>query len=71
MSESPETSSFRRTTTAFHYAERRARARGLTDDDIEREQEDDDSQFWVDVWTIAHDLDRFADHKARFLKHKH
>ena len=55
---------------AFHQAEKRARARGLTDEDIEREQEDDDSQFWVDVWMIAQDLDRFTDHKSRFLRHQ-
>jgi hypothetical protein len=29
-------------------ASKRARARGLSDDDIDREAEDDNSQFWED-----------------------
>ena len=42
-----------RSLRAAHYAvveaTRRARLRGLTADELEREGEDDDSQYWEDV----------------------
>ena len=38
---------------AMQEARRRARARGLTDEEIGREEDDDDSQFWDDVRAYA------------------
>jgi hypothetical protein len=35
-----------------------ARARGLTAEEIERESDDDDSQYWVDVWDAAQEYRR-------------
>jgi hypothetical protein len=37
---------------AFREAEKRAQARGLTKGDFEREQAEDESQFWADVWEL-------------------
>ena len=42
--------------TAFQEAEKRARGRGLTRDEIDRELEDDGSQFWADIWEISNEL---------------
>ena len=48
---------------AYLEARGRAMGRGLTDEDIEKEQDDDDSQFWKDVETVAERLRR--DRKPR------
>ena len=64
MSDWRERDNIRRMAAAFREAERRARHRGLTRDDIEREQGEDDSQFWVDVWKIHTDPKRLTDDRS-------
>jgi hypothetical protein len=55
MADSPETAELL-AQAAFQHAEERAAERGLTDEEIEHELEDDGSQFWADVWRISNAL---------------
>jgi hypothetical protein len=43
----------RAATEAMVEARRRAKTRGLTNEEIEREEDDDDSQYWDDVREIG------------------